>query len=99
MNIIRLDTERVAAASELIKAANKAINGEFTDLQTAANKLDTNWKSTAGDSARGLLHQIFANNTSRSEVLENYQNFLSMKVNPDYKIAEDENKLLADQFK
>ena len=94
-----IDTEKVASASNKLKAVNSTINTEFSALQNKAKQLDNNWDSAAGDTAKTMFYQLFKNAEARSTVLENYANILEHLINPSYSYAETTNTKLADQFK
>ncbi len=94
-----VNTDRIASSVNKLRTVNSNINAEFRTLQNKAKKLDSNWKSAAGETAKSTMYQLFKNNDVRSAVLQNYMNLLEQQVNPGYGNTEDVNTKLADKFK
>jgi len=94
-----INTDRVTSAANRLRATNNTINNEFRALQNAAKRLEYDWKSPAGSAAQTTMYQLFSNNQTRSDVIQNYINMLEQQVNPGYINAENTNIKLADKFK
>lgn len=94
-----VNTERITSSATRLRTVNNTINSEFNTLQNKAKQLDSNWKSSAGETARTTMYQLFKNSEVRSTVLQNYINMLEQQVNPGYNNAETTNTKLADKFK
>lgn len=94
-----VDSERIEATITKLRTVNSTINKEFGTLEKTAKRLDSDWNSGAGATARTTMYQLFKSNESRSNVLQNYINTLELQVNPAYIDAESVNTQLADKFK
>ena len=94
-----VNPDGIAAAANNLRTVNNNINNAFETLESAGNKLESNWTGSAGTAAQTTKLQIFQNNTVRSAVLQNYVNLLEQQVSPGYVDTENTNTSLADQFK
>ena len=68
-------------------------------MEKESKRLEADWNSSAGDTARTIMYEIFKNSEVRYSVIQNYVNMLNQQVIPGYESAEEPNTSLADQFK
>ena len=94
-----IDTARVAASANKLRAVNSNINRQFQSFRGIARRIEGNWNSRAGSTAVTQLYQLLQGNQARSDILQNYINMLAQQVDPGYEGAEAANTSLADQFK
>ena len=94
-----VDTQRIAAAAQSIREADKNIDTALETLERAGRRLEDSWRSRAGEAAQTAMYQLIQNNAARSAVLQNYVRTLEQQVTPGYEDTETVNTKLADQFK
>lgn len=94
-----VNTDRISLSATKLRNTNNNINSEFRTLKSKAQRLESNWKSSAADTAKTTMYRLFNNNDVRSKVLQNYINMLEQQVSPGYANAEDTNTTLAGKFK
>lgn len=96
---IAVNTESINQTVGRLQNSDKNISAEFEKMKKSCIRLENEWNSKAGSKACTVMHQLFKNGEIRSTVMNNYINFLSQMVNPNYISAETTNKSLADSFK
>lgn len=96
---IGVDTDGIVSAASNLKTLNNEMQSDFERLENSAKKIESCWKSPAGNIAVTKMYELFKFGESRYSVLQNYANFLEQQVDPNYNSAEETNKSLADQFK
>lgn len=94
-----VNTDRISLSANKLRTVNNNINSEFSKLKNNAQRLESNWKSSAADTAKTTMYRLFNNSEVRSNVLQNYINMLEQQINLGYVSVENANTTLAGKFK
>jgi uncharacterized protein YukE len=99
-DIIKVDTERVAATAKSVETYNNTIRDDFASVESAIKALNNVWDGSASTNAISAFYDIkSAFYGPRYDVVNQYVHFLRHQVDPSYTQAENANKSLADAFK
>lgn len=97
---LKVNTDAVVAAAGNIKLYNSQMRDQFSNVQTAINRLDSSWDGSAAEAAIKKFHELKSNfDDARYNVLDNYVKFMLQQVGEGYVQTENANTSLADQFK
>lgn len=96
---ILVNSEGISDTASELKTRNNNISSAFETLKKSSHRLESSWKSRAGNEACSKMQQMFQIGESRELVLNNYAVLLEQQVNPGYINAENVNTSLADYFK
>ena len=99
MPLTLVNTESIASSADTLRSINSNINSECNKMKNNVERIDSNWRSPAGDAAQVAIHHILKQNDERSTVIQNYINILEQLINPGYSDTETANATLADKFK
>ncbi len=99
-DIIKVDTDHVAAAAKNIASYNRKINADFSAVENAIRALSNEWISSAATHAISSFYEIKdAYFEARYDVVHNYVKFLHQQVEDGYEMIENNNEYLAKLFK